>query len=74
MTGAVVVTGAGGGIGRAVATALAPHTGLVALWDRDRRALETTAQQVAAAGGEALLQRGEGLRGRRHQPAEAFFD
>ncbi|MGU3492939.1 SDR family NAD(P)-dependent oxidoreductase [Xanthobacteraceae bacterium A53D] len=49
-----LVTGAGGGIGRAIALHLAATGHDVAAVDRDRAAAEETARQVAAAGREAL--------------------
>lgn len=48
-----VVTGAGGGIGRAVAVRLAEEGVATALLDRDEAALEQTAGRVRDAGGDA---------------------
>lgn len=50
-----VVTGGGGGIGRAVCLALAAAGAKVLVVDLDRGAAEATAAQVAAAGGEARV-------------------
>ena len=50
-----VVTGAGSGVGRAVAVALAEAGGIPALLGRSREPLEETAALVAEAGGEALV-------------------
>lgn len=50
-----VVTGAGSGVGRAVAVALAEAGGLPALVGRSREPLEETAGLVAGAGGTALV-------------------
>ena len=49
-----LVLGAGGGLGSAIAPALAREGARVALADRDEAALERTKQAVEAAGGEAL--------------------
>ena len=49
-----LVLGAGGGLGSAIALALAREGARVALADRDEAALERTRQAVATAGGEAL--------------------
>lgn len=49
-----IVTGAGAGIGRAVAVELGRHGARVALAGRRQVPLEETAQEVVAAGGEAL--------------------
>ena len=49
-----LVLGAGGGLGSAIALALAREGARVALADRDEAALERTKQAVEAAGGEAL--------------------
>ena len=49
-----LVLGAGGGLGSAIALALAREGARVALADRDEAALERTRQAVEAAGGEAL--------------------
>lgn len=51
----VVITGAGSGVGRAVAVALAHQGAIPALIGRTRNALDETADQVAAAGGRALV-------------------
>ncbi|MFW5678652.1 MAG: SDR family oxidoreductase [Pseudomonadota bacterium] len=51
----VVVTGASAGVGRATALRLADDGARVALIARDREALEDTARDVAAKGGEALV-------------------
>ena len=50
-----VVTGAGSGVGRAIAVALAEAGGLPALVGRSREPLEETAGLVAGAGGTALV-------------------
>ena len=47
-----VVTGAGGGIGRAVAVSLARAGARVAAIDRDERGLEATRAELRALGGE----------------------
>jgi NAD(P)-dependent dehydrogenase (short-subunit alcohol dehydrogenase family) len=49
-----VVTGASRGIGRAIALRLADAGAEVALWGRDRPALEATAREIAAAGGKGV--------------------
>jgi NAD(P)-dependent dehydrogenase (short-subunit alcohol dehydrogenase family) len=51
---AAVVTGAGGGIGRAIALAFARAGAAVGCVDLDAKRAEETAKQVAAAGGRAL--------------------
>ena len=47
-----VVTGAGGGIGRAVAVSLARAGARVAAIDRDERGLEATRAELRELGGE----------------------
>lgn len=49
-----VVTGAGSGIGRAIALRLAEDTAKVAIWDINPTGAEETAQMVRDAGGTAL--------------------
>ncbi|WP_255948234.1 SDR family NAD(P)-dependent oxidoreductase [Streptomyces odontomachi] len=49
-----LVTGAGGALGRAIATRLATDGHAVAVLDRDAAALERTAEQVQKAGARAL--------------------
>ena len=51
-----VVTGAGSGIGRAIALRLAEDTAKVAIWDINLAGADETAQLVRAAGGTALAQ------------------
>lgn len=52
-----LVLGAGGGLGSAIALALAREGARVALADRDEEALDRTRQAIEAAGGEALALR-----------------
>lgn len=54
---AVLITGGGGGIGRATALAFARAGARLMLGDLDLEAAEETARQVAAAGGEAHAMR-----------------
>ncbi len=49
-----VVTGAGSGIGRAIATRLAEDTARIAIWDIDLAGAEKTAQMIRDAGGTAI--------------------
>lgn len=49
-----LVTGAGRGIGRAIALALAAEGAAVGLLGRDRRSLDDTVREVASAGGRGL--------------------
>ncbi|MCC7023886.1 MAG: SDR family NAD(P)-dependent oxidoreductase [Thermomicrobiales bacterium] len=51
----VVITGAGSGVGRAVAVALAKHGAIPALVGRSREPLEETANLVGMAGGRPLI-------------------
>ena len=51
---AAVVTGAGSGIGRAIALRLAEDTAKVAIWDIDLAGAEKTAELIREAGGTAL--------------------
>lgn len=53
---AVLVTGAGTGMGRAVARALASEGAQVTLWGRRKAPLEDVAKEIQKAGGSALLQ------------------
>lgn len=53
---AVLVTGAGTGMGRAVALQLAAEGALVTLWGRRKAPLEAVAQEIQNAGGSALVQ------------------
>lgn len=50
----VLITGAGGGIGRAIALKCSSEGGTVVLLDRNGSEVEETAKQVLARGGEAL--------------------
>ncbi|MEQ8654139.1 MAG: glucose 1-dehydrogenase [Kiloniellales bacterium] len=50
----VLVTGAGSGIGKASALCLARSGALVAASDLDEEAAEATAEEIAAAGGQAI--------------------
>lgn len=52
----VLVTGAGSGMGRAVALRLAGEGASVALWGRRVALLDAVAAEIAAAGGRALAQ------------------
>jgi NAD(P)-dependent dehydrogenase (short-subunit alcohol dehydrogenase family) len=52
----VVITGASGGVGRAVARRFAADGARVALLARGRKGLEATAREVEQAGGQALVQ------------------
>jgi NADP-dependent 3-hydroxy acid dehydrogenase YdfG len=52
--GGGLVTGAGGGLGRTVATMLAECGCQVALADRDAKGLEATARSIATLGAENL--------------------
>jgi NAD(P)-dependent dehydrogenase (short-subunit alcohol dehydrogenase family) len=54
-----IVTGAGAGIGAAVATGLAQEGARVTLVDRDADAAERTASGIRSAGGEALVAVGD---------------
>ncbi|MFB9923152.1 SDR family NAD(P)-dependent oxidoreductase [Amycolatopsis halotolerans] len=57
----VVLTGAGGGIGRATAVRLGGHGVRLALTDVNESALRETADQVAEAGPEPVVEAGDGL-------------
>ena len=54
MANAVAITGAGGGIGRAVALRMARHGWAVAVGDIDGGAAESVAHDIQSAGGRAL--------------------
>lgn len=49
-----VVTGAGSGIGRAIALRLAEDTARIAIWDINRAGADETARLIQAAGGTAI--------------------
>ncbi|MDP7642997.1 MAG: SDR family NAD(P)-dependent oxidoreductase, partial [Alphaproteobacteria bacterium] len=49
----IMVTGGGGGIGRAICLRLAGEGGAIAVLDKNGAAAEETLRQVAAAGGRA---------------------
>jgi 2-hydroxycyclohexanecarboxyl-CoA dehydrogenase len=49
-----VVTGAGSGIGRAIALRLAEDTAKIAIWDINAEGAEATAQMIRDAGGTAI--------------------
>lgn len=49
-----VVTGAGSGIGRAIALRLAEDTARIAIWDINAQGAEETAQMIRDAGGTAI--------------------
>ena len=49
-----VVTGAGSGIGRAIALRLAEDTARIAIWDINAEGAEETAALIRAQGGTAL--------------------
>jgi NAD(P)-dependent dehydrogenase (short-subunit alcohol dehydrogenase family) len=51
----IVITGAGGGIGRATALRLASEGAAIAVWDIDRDAADATGELVRAAGGNAAV-------------------
>ena len=51
-----VVTGAGSGIGRAVAQRLAEDSARIAIWDINREGAEETARLIRDAGGQAIAQ------------------
>jgi NADP-dependent 3-hydroxy acid dehydrogenase YdfG len=55
VTQVVVVTGASGGVGRAIAHAFAKRGARVGLLARGRESLEAAAEEVRALGGEALV-------------------
>jgi 2-keto-3-deoxy-L-fuconate dehydrogenase len=54
-----LVTGAGSGIGQAIALLFAQEGARLALVDRDEAGLSETSQLITAAGGEALVQHGD---------------
>ena len=67
-----LVTGAGSGIGQAIAELFAQEGARLALVDRDEEGLAETAALIAAAGGEAIVQSGDvGLPGFAEVAAEA---
>src|SRR5438067_2077151 len=51
-----IVTGGGGGIGRAIARRLADEAVVVGIFDRDARTANETVRVVQQAGGRALAQ------------------
>ena len=53
-----VVTGAGRGIGRGIALALGSEGCRVVVWDRDREPAQAVAEEIRAAGGEAISMAG----------------
>jgi 3-oxoacyl-[acyl-carrier protein] reductase len=59
---AALVSGAGGGIGRAIALAFAEAGAAVACCDIDAPGIEETARLVEAAGGGAIARRCDGSR------------
>ena len=68
-----VVTGAGRGIGRGVALAMAAEGARVGLLDIDGETVEATAELVRAAGGELWLPRGGHMKWNRLRPRFLSF-
>ncbi len=54
-----VVTGAGRGLGRAIATVLATQGAAVAVWDLNKDGAEETVEAITAAGGKAIAVAGD---------------
>ena len=70
----VMVTGASAGVGRAVARALGHRGASVGLFARGRAGLESAARDVAAAGGRALILKGDVADADRVEEAAAALE
>jgi NAD(P)-dependent dehydrogenase (short-subunit alcohol dehydrogenase family) len=70
----VMITGASAGVGRAVAQAFGSRGASVGLFARGRAGLEAAARDVAAAGGRALILRGDVADSDRVEEAAAALE
>ena len=70
----ILLTGASGGIGRAIAVELASYQACILLVGRDSKALEETLDAVKLTGGSGIILKADLLRAEDHQHIVAFCE